>query len=48
MSFGSYNHKLYTFTSNKIAMRNPSKNDKEFLDPDRIATYPHESNFEFQ
>ena len=30
MSFRNYNHKIYTFTSNTTAMRNPNKNDREF------------------
>ena len=29
ISFRSYNHKIYTVTSNKIAKRNPNKVDKE-------------------
>ena len=47
MSFRSYNHKIYTVTSKKIANSNPNENDKECQDPDGITTYLHGSSFAF-
>ena len=47
MSFRNYNHKIYTFTSNTTAMRNPNKNDREFQDDKRITAYSHGSNIQF-
>ena len=47
ISFRSCKHKTYTFTSNKITMRNPNENDKELQDDNRITTYPDRSNILF-
>ena len=34
MSFRSYNHKIYSVTSNKVTMHNPNENEKEVKDDD--------------
>lgn len=47
MNFRSCKHKTYTFTSNKITMRNPNENDKELQDDNSITTYPDRSNILF-
>ena len=37
MSFRRYNHKVYTISNNKIAMRNLNKHDKKLQDDDKIT-----------
>ena len=47
MCFGSYNHKIYIVTSNKIGMRNPYEENKKLQDNDTITTYSHGTNIPF-
>lgn len=46
-NFRSYNYQICTGTSNKIAICNPNKNDKECQDNDGKTTCFHGSNFTF-
>ena len=47
LSFRSYNHEIYTATSNKFAIHNPNENYKDLQDDDTITTYLLNSNTSF-